>query len=228
MADKKGWFRDKYADAVWETEALRPNEKLVALVYADHAGDKEKPDNDIAWVTWPRLSQWTGIRSKDGINRALRGLEAAGWLVEIEKRRQHRSARYRLVIPECPEVRETYVWEEPEVRETDLSEQESNRPDVRDTDHWDSPEVRETTPEVRETTPRGTRDGPDFSKEPLNHTAQPMAHVGAQPQDRAREADEDISDGQREHWKSVARAAVLGITEPYDPDLEEMYAEDYP
>lgn len=170
------WFRDKYADAVRDCGyALRPNEKLIALTYADHAGDPEKPMNDVSWVSWPRLSEQTGIRSKDAINRALRHLEKRGWLVLVEKKTQHKSPRYRLVIPENPEVRETYVWEEPEVRETDLSEVRetdvsevretdvSATPDVRLADICDTPEVRETTPEVRETTTSGTPDGPDPS-----------------------------------------------------------------
>ena len=171
------WYRDQYADAVWECESLRPNEKLVLLTYADHAGDPENPANDVAWVSWPRMSQRTGIRSKDTLNRAVRYLEKRGWLVLAEARRQHRSPRYRLVIPPNPEVRETYVWEEPEVRETDDRPVDNQAPEVREadvsavsevrlTDVSETPEVRETTPEVRETTARGTGNGPDPSTDP--------------------------------------------------------------
>jgi hypothetical protein len=172
------WFRDQYADAVRDSKyALRPNEKLVALIYADHAGDPENPGNDVAWVSWGRLSEQTGIRSKDALNRAVRHLEKRGWLQLVEARKQHRSPRYRLVIPDEPEVRAAYVWDGSEVREEDLStpvdnpasgtgdvplKESSGTPDG----HLELSEVRETTPEVRETTSRGTPDGPDPSTNP--------------------------------------------------------------
>lgn len=180
------WFRDLYADAVRDCGyALRPNEKLVALVYADHAGDPEKPLNDVSWVSWPRLSEQTGIRSKDALNRALRHLEKRGWLVLVSKRTQHKSPRYRLVIPENPEVREAYVWKEPEVRETDVSDVReadvSADPDVRLADICDTPEVRLATPEVRETTPRRTPDVPDPSTDPSTTDKPPIPRP--QPQD---------------------------------------------
>jgi hypothetical protein len=108
MGTRKVWYRDVYAEAVWSSEALSQCEKLVALAYADHAG---KGDGSKVWVTWARLSERTGIRSQTTLNRALRGLIATGWLVEVEGRRQHRSPRYRLVIPANPEVRHTYVWD---------------------------------------------------------------------------------------------------------------------
>jgi hypothetical protein len=161
------WFRDEYADAVRDAGyALRPNEKLVALVFADHAGDPKNPRNDIAWVTWPRLSEQTGIRSKDALNRAIRHLEKRGWLVLVEPRRQHRAPRYRLVIPTDPEVRATYVYDGSEVRETDLSALVDNGSRGTDGVPLNDPEVRETTPEVRETTLRGTRNVPDPSTYP--------------------------------------------------------------
>lgn len=187
----KRWFRDDYIDAVWETEALRPNEVLVALVYADHAGDPKKPDNDIAWVAWARLSQRTGIRSKTTLSRATKGLEAAGWFIEVEKRRQHRSPRYRLAIPEHPEVRATYVWEEdngaPEVQDMDLSDSEGVKPEVQDMDNWDSPEVQNLTPEVHDTPPRGPENGPDLSTDHPSLNSARMADVTSTSTTRARE-----------------------------------------
>lgn len=172
------WFRDEYAEAVWECASLRPNEKLVALTYADHAGNPEKPGNDVAWVVWRRLSERTGIRSKTSLSRAVRGLEAAGWLVLAEGRKQHYSPRYRLVIPKQPEVRETYVWEgDPstsEVAEVDNCyvdnqppevHEEDNRPlsEVAEMDNSADPVVHEMTPEVAEMTSRGSGSGPDLS-----------------------------------------------------------------
>lgn len=196
------WFRDLYADAVKNCGyALRPNEKLIALIYADYAGDADNPTNDVSWVSWPELSERTGIRSKDAINRALRSLERIGWLQLVQKKTQHRSARYRLVIPEHPEVRETYVWSDeaeppevreaddsapPDVRETDGSPVDNTSSVVRETDHWEGSEVRETTPEVRETTPRGTPDVPDHSKETPT-TNKPLA-LSTEPQ-TARDPD---------------------------------------
>lgn len=185
------WFRDQYADAVRDCGyALRPNEKLVALVYADHAGDPDNPGNDVAWVSWGRLSEQTGIRSKDALNRAVRHLEKRGWLRLVEARKQHRSPRYRLVIPDEPEVRAAYVWDGSEVRETDLSTPVENPPS-RTADvplkessgtrhgHLKPSEVRETTPEVRETTPRGTADGPDPSTNP---STRPTSITKTEPQ----------------------------------------------
>lgn len=175
------WFRDEYAEAVWECASLRPNEKLVALTYADHAGDPGKPGNDVAWVVWRRLSERTGIRSKTSLSRAVRALEAAGWMVLVEGKKQHYSPRYRLVIPDQPEVRETYVWdgdgEPPEVAQVDNRPVENRPPEVHlvedrpvsevaEVDNSDSPVVHETTPEVAETTTRGSGSGPDLSYNP--------------------------------------------------------------
>lgn len=190
------WFRDEYSQKVWECDSLRPNEILVALAYADHAGDPDNPSNDIAWVVWRRLSQRTGIRSKDALSRALQGLVAAGWMELVEARKQHRSPRYRLMIPEFPEVRQTYDCEtdenESEVRLPNIRPVDNQGPEVREADNWmDSevaltdnsatPEVRETDPVVRETTARGTRGRPDFSTEPQPDTSTPVS--SAQPQD---------------------------------------------
>lgn len=178
------WFRDLYEEAVWESDSLRPNEKLVAKVYADHAGNPEKPDNDVSWVVWRRLSQRTGIRSKDALNRAVQGLVASGWLVLVEGRKQWRSPRYRLVIPTPSEVRGTDHCEQekapPEVRETDDNPVDEGTSEVRLADNYEGAEVRETTAEVRQTTTRGTADGPDSSKD-SSTTDDPLA-LRPQPQ----------------------------------------------
>lgn len=88
------WWRVKWLEAVWSSGDLKPLERLVAAVYADHAHDKR-----MTWVTLPRLCERTGM-SRDAANRALRGLRSAGWLVTIQKARQHRATVYALVIPE--------------------------------------------------------------------------------------------------------------------------------
>lgn len=114
MSKKKDTFRARYSDAVWAPNALRPNEKLIALTYVRYAGAKdprtgEIADDDVAWVDQGTLSEHTGIRSRDSITRALKGLVDAGWLVLIAPARQYRSPRYRLVIPASPDVRFTYT-----------------------------------------------------------------------------------------------------------------------
>lgn len=172
------WFRDTYAEAVWECASLRPIEKIVALTYAQHAGaPKPKPDSDVSWVVWRRLSQLTGIRSKTTLSKVTRALEAAGWMVLVEGKKQHKSPRYQLVIPENPEVRETYVWdgdqEPPEVHELDIKPvdippaevQELDNSEVREMDNSAPPVVHELAPEVQEMTARGSGTGPDSSKD---------------------------------------------------------------
>lgn len=89
------WPRDAFARQVWATDQLRANEKLVALCFADHAGDQ-----DVAWVTYPRLMQRTGLKSRDAVSRALSGLVEKGWLQLAERAHQWRSTRYRLVVPQ--------------------------------------------------------------------------------------------------------------------------------
>lgn len=117
------WFRDTYRDAVWKPNALRPNEVLVALAYAEYAGKE-----DVSWVAWTTLSDMTGIRSKTTISAAVKGLVEAGWLEQIEPARQHRSPRYRLTIPPNPEVRHLYLCDPPSSTAT---EPLSSEPEVR-------------------------------------------------------------------------------------------------
>lgn len=80
-------------DAVWSSD-LKPLQKLVAAVYADHARDQRT-----AWVTLARLTERSGL-SRDAANRHVRELRDRGWLVVFEKASQHRATLYGLVIPE--------------------------------------------------------------------------------------------------------------------------------
>lgn len=151
------WPRDAYVEAVWESETLRPNERLVAYAFARYAGS-----TDVAWCSWDELRRRTGIRSRDAINRALGGLLNAGWLVEVEHSRQHYSARYRLAIPPqgsvkrtaepVPGVRETDVWDS-----SDVAHQMSRRP---------FPDTRGPFPDTR-----GPFNGPDLSNRELKPRA---------------------------------------------------------
>lgn len=114
----KRWPRDAFVAAVWESEQLRPLERIVALAYADHA-----KDSDVAWVTWTRLSQRTGIRSKTALSKATKGLVDAGWLKCVRPARQHYSPEYQLLIPVGMEVRHVYTVDPdgpPEVVDMDL------------------------------------------------------------------------------------------------------------
>ena len=110
---RKRWFRDDYRDALWKPNALRPNEVLVGLAYAEFAGQ-----DDVSWVAWTTLSDMTGIRSKTTINAAVKGLVDAGWMTQVEPARQHRSPRYRLTIPANPEVRHLYLCDPPSGTDT--------------------------------------------------------------------------------------------------------------
>lgn len=90
----KLWWRNRWMDAVYESD-LRPLERLVCAVYADHARDGQRE----AWVTLDRLCQRTGL-SRDAANRARQGVREAGWLVVSERARQHRAAVEELTIPD--------------------------------------------------------------------------------------------------------------------------------
>lgn len=87
------WWRQTWIEAVYGSD-LKPLERLVAVVYADHARDRRQ-----VWVTLPRLMERTGL-SRDAANRALRGLRDKGWLLVIQEAKQHRATVYGLVIPE--------------------------------------------------------------------------------------------------------------------------------
>jgi hypothetical protein len=222
------WFRDTYADAVWECASLRPIEKIVALTYAQHAGaPKPKADSDVSWVVWRRLSQLTGIRSKTTLSKVTRALEAAGWLVLVEEKKQHKSPRYRLVIPESSEVRETYVWDgdlgPSEVRELDNNPVDIPAAEVQEMDNSEGSEVAPVdnstppvvhvlAPEVQGMTARGSGTGPDSSKD-TSTTDNPSAS-SAQPQD-ARPVCK------HPHWTADGDCVKCGHHEPC-PDCRRL------
>lgn len=87
------WPRDTFARAVWRS-SLKPLERLVALAYADHAGDQ-----DTAGVAYPQLLAWTGLSSNGAVHKAVEGLREAGWLMLAEPASGRRAARYALCIP---------------------------------------------------------------------------------------------------------------------------------
>lgn len=87
------WPRDIWLDAIWDCPDVKPNERAVAYAYARYAGA-----SDTTWCPWDELKRRTGIRSRDALSRAISGLIEAGWIVEVERARQHYSARYRLTV----------------------------------------------------------------------------------------------------------------------------------
>lgn len=168
------WFRDTYTEAVWSSTDLKPAEKLVALTYGQHAGaPKPKPDSDVSWVTWPRLSERTGIRSKTTLSKIVRSLEAKGWFELVEGKRQHKSPRYRLLIPASPEVQFLNVWNDgttqPEVQKLDDSSPGVTVSRGPETEQLKGSEVQKLAPEVQKLTARGPETEPDLSNNNLNN-----------------------------------------------------------
>ena len=86
--------RDRWVEAVWRS-GLPAADKLVALAYADHARD----GLGSVWVTVERLVERTSL-SRSGVMKCLNRLRAAGWMAVAEPSRQHRSTRYRLLVPD--------------------------------------------------------------------------------------------------------------------------------
>ena len=86
--------RDRWAEAVWRS-TLPAADKVVALAYADHARD----GLGFVWVTVDRLVERTSL-SRSGVMKCLNRLRGAGWMTVAEPSRQHRSTRYRLLVPD--------------------------------------------------------------------------------------------------------------------------------
>ena len=87
------WPRDVWFEAVWNDDLLSPVQRVVAYAYARYAGR-----GDITWVPQDEMRKRTGISSRNAISIAVKSLIKGGWMEEVEKARQHRSARYRLLL----------------------------------------------------------------------------------------------------------------------------------
>lgn len=88
------WPRDAYAQAVWESD-LKPLPRLVALAFASHAGSR---DPAFAWVTYEQLVRRTGA-ARSSVAKAVRDLEAAGWLQQKTYPRGRVAPEYWLLQP---------------------------------------------------------------------------------------------------------------------------------
>lgn len=128
---------------MWESETLTANERCVAYVYGRYAGR-----SDISWCLWDELRKRTGIKSRDAIHRAVKGLIKAGWLILTEAAKQHYSARYRLTIPSQGSGKRTSetTAQAPSSPANGRLEGAATGPVVRETD---IPVVRQTKPVVR-------------------------------------------------------------------------------
>ncbi len=159
------WHRDIWTEAIWSSD-LRPLVRLVAFCFSDHAHDR-----DVAWVSQDRLRERTGLARSTSV-AAVQTLVRAGWLVEVEKARQHRSARYRLVIQptgrRSSQPTDTRSAEIPADRET-------------------APADRQTAPADRQTDPTAvpTRDPQPAPREPA---------VIIEPADRTPNSDDSVFD----------------------------------
>lgn len=151
------WPRDVWLDAMWENSDLGPNAREVARVYARYAGRE-----DVSWSTWDEITRRTGIRSRDSISKAHQRLIADGWLVLVEKARQHRSARYRLTVggqaigsspaassPASPAIQQSGTRTAGRAQPSDRRSQQSEK----------------RPPAVRKPAPRSPDSGPDLSED---------------------------------------------------------------
>lgn len=165
------WHRDVWFDAIWADRAPKPNERIVAYVFARYAGKLK-----VTWCTWDELRRRTGIKSRDGISRAISGLIDSGWLKEIEKARQHRSARYELTIPGAQQSA-TRTAEQSGKQTSGSASSPGNGLPSSPADETSSP-----SPETR--SPFG---GPEVSNQPKDHIDQTGGH--AAPRTPLREDD---------------------------------------
>ncbi|MGW6226888.1 hypothetical protein ACWFQT_07225 [Cellulosimicrobium cellulans] len=83
----------RWRDALWASD-LTSTDKLVALAYADHAGDGPLR----VWVSAERLQARTSL-GRTATTAAVRRLRAAGWLTLTSKGRVGATARYALTLP---------------------------------------------------------------------------------------------------------------------------------
>lgn len=162
------WPRDIWIDAMWNNDALKPNERVVAYAYYRYAGSKRT-----TWCAWNELRARTGIKSRDALNRAIKGLIDGGWLREAKSARQHYSAIYRMTIPAQQSVSRTPDESQGSISRTSGDAQESgNRtaepnqeyatrtPEPETVPDPDTPAVRFPAPAVRFATPSSPFRGP--------------------------------------------------------------------
>jgi len=168
MTRQPRWPRDAFIEAVWKAKAddLSSKEKLVLLCYARHAAG-----SDIAWVSWPMLMAETSS-ARDTVNRVLRSVEAKRWLLRVEKPTQHRSARYKIVIP-TPSSPIVVRLDDAQQSDSRTAQQSDGRFQQSDSA---APAVRPSTPAVRSSIPAVRSSDPSIHiQSHIQH--QPDSHI---------------------------------------------------
>lgn len=148
------WPRDSWMDAIWDSETLKPRERLVAYVYARYAGRA-----DVSWCTWSELTRRTGIKSRTTISEAIGGLVKAGWLLEVAPARQHYSARYQLITPVVQGSRKRTPEDGQQSRKR-TAEPPVDKPASSPVSDTSSPDFDASSP----------KNGPDLSNTSLRHS----------------------------------------------------------
>ncbi len=187
MTDR--WLRDEWLDAMWDSVSLSPNQRAVAYAFFRYAGKK-----GVTWCPWKELHRRTGIKSRDGISRAIRGLLDGGWLLEVDRARQYYSARYLLVIPDVQES----GTQTPEKSGRQTAEGPS------------SPFPDTSSPFPDASSPFG---GPDSSNNPSNTPFQPGGHAAPQTPLRGDDPSGHLND-QGDLPTSVVTDELALTTEP--------------
>lgn len=152
------WPRDVWMDAIWDCETLTPPQRAVAYTFARYAGHR-----DTSWCPQNELRKRTGMKSRTAISDAVKSLVDGGWLMLVEKARQHRSARYRMVVRgvQMSTSRTSKApGFDPDVHEVDI-------PDV----HLVDPDVHLMDSDVHETVPISLTDYSNGSLGPEGHAA---------------------------------------------------------
>lgn len=187
MTDR--WLRDEWLDAMWDAVSLTPNQRAVAYAFFRYAGKK-----GVTWCPWKELHRRTGIKSRDGISRAIHGLLDSGWLLEVDRARQYYSARYLLIIPEVQESG-TQTPEESVKQTTEDPRSPFNG-------------ARSPSPDTR-----SPFNGPDSSNNPSDTPFQPGGHAAPQTPLRGDDPSGHLND-QRDLPTSVVTDQMDLATQP--------------
>lgn len=170
--------RAQWRDAVKASD-LKMAPRLVALVFADFW---PRTGPAVLWADEPRLTAECGM-SRATLYRAMDVLRDAGWLEQIEARRQHRSPRYR---PHLPGAQTSQIeTSQRSQSETQTSQFETQRSQIETRDHR-RPEETTPLPPSRSQRRRGHDAGTAEGDQHQPHCHEPnvrrsLAALGALP-----------------------------------------------